>query len=46
MNLIEKIVKNNVLMGVMAVATFAIVAYVMVYKPWKAQKALQQNPDA
>ncbi len=39
--MIDKIVKNNKLMGIMAIATFAIVAYVLVYKPWKAKKAEQ-----
>ncbi len=36
--MIDKIVKNNKLMGIMAILTFAIVAYVLVYKPWKAKK--------
>lgn len=34
----DKILKNNRIMGIVALATFAIVAYVLVYKPWKAQK--------
>lgn len=33
---LDKILKNSNLMGVLAIATFAIVAYVLVYKPWKA----------
>lgn len=34
--ILDKILKNSKLMGVLAIATFAIVAYVLVYKPWKA----------
>lgn len=34
--MLDKILKNSKLMGVLAIATFAIVAYVLVYKPWKA----------
>ena len=33
----DKILKNNRIMGLVALATFAIVAYVLVYKPWKAE---------
>lgn len=36
----DKFLKNNTIMGVVALATFAIVAWVLVYKPWKAK---QQN---
>ena len=32
----DKILKNNTVMGLVALATFAIVAYVLVYKPYKA----------
>lgn len=35
--MIDKIVKNNKVMGIVAIATLAIVAYVLVYKPWKAE---------
>lgn len=34
----DKILKNNTIMGLVALATFAIVAYVLVYKPYKANK--------
>ena len=34
----DKILKNNTVMGLVALATFAIVAYVLVYKPWKAKQ--------
>ena len=34
--MIDIIVKNNKIMGIVAIATLAIVAYVLVYKPWKA----------
>lgn len=34
----EKFLKNNIIMGIVALATFAIVAYVLVYKPYKAKK--------
>lgn len=34
----EKIGKSNKAMGLIAVATLAIVAYVLVYQPWKAKK--------
>ena len=34
----DKILKNNTIMGLVAFATFAIVAYVLVYKPYKAKQ--------
>lgn len=34
----EKILKNNIIMGIVTLATFAIVAYVLVYKPYKAKQ--------
>lgn len=37
----EKFLKNNIVMGCVALATFAIVAYVLVYKPWKASQTVQ-----
>lgn len=37
----DKILKNNKVMGIVAILTFAIVAYVLVYKPWKAKKDAQ-----
>ena len=39
--MIDKIVMNNKIMGLVAIATLAIVAYVLVYKPWKAEKENQ-----
>ena len=36
--MIDKIVKNNKIMALVSIATLAIVAYVLVYKPWKAKK--------
>ena len=36
--MIEKIVKNDKIMGLVSIATLAIVAYVLVYKPYKANK--------
>lgn len=38
MKILEKIGKSNQIMALVAVATLAIVAYVLVYKPWKAEK--------
>ena len=34
----DKILKNDKIMGMVSLATLAIVAYVLVYKPWKAKK--------
>lgn len=34
----EKIAKNNSIMAAVSIVTLAIVAYVLVYKPWKAKK--------
>lgn len=34
----DKIAKNNKVMAIVSIATLAIVAYVLVYKPWKASK--------
>lgn len=34
----DKIFKNDTVMGIVAMATLAIVAYVLVYKPWKAEQ--------
>ena len=36
--MIDKIVKNNKIMAMVSIATLAILAYVLVYKPWKAKK--------
>lgn len=33
--MIDKILKNSKIMGLVAIATFVIVGYVLVYKPWK-----------
>lgn len=38
--MIDKIVKNNKIMALVSIATLAITAYVLVYKPWKESKAL------
>lgn len=38
MKILEKIGKSNQIMALVAVVTLAIVAYVLVYKPWKAEK--------
>ena len=38
--MLDKIAKNNKIMAIVSVATLAIVAYVLVYKPWKAKKDL------
>lgn len=37
----DKILKNDKIMGIVAIATLAIVAYVLVYKPWKASQTVQ-----
>ena len=34
----DKILKNNTIMGLVALATLAIVSYVLVYKPWMAKQ--------
>ena len=34
----EKIAKNNNIMAAVSIATLAIVAIVLVYKPWKAKQ--------
>ena len=34
----EKIAKNNSIMAAVSIATLAIVAYALVYQPWKAKK--------
>jgi len=36
--MIDKITKNSKVMGIVAIATLMIVAYVLVYKPWKASQ--------
>lgn len=38
--MVDKILKSNRIMGLVALATFAIVAYVLVYKPWKEKQLL------
>lgn len=38
--MLDKIFKSNKIMGMVAIATFAIVAYVLVYKPWKESQAV------
>lgn len=39
----DKILKNNTIMGIVSLATFAIVAWVLVYKPYKTK---QNNANA
>lgn len=39
--MLDRITKSNKIMGLVAIATLAIVAYVLVYKPWKAGQAEQ-----
>ena len=39
--MIDKIVKNNKIMGLVSILTLAIVAYVLVYQPWKAKQTVQ-----
>lgn len=36
--MLDKIAKSNKIMALVSIATLAIVAYVLVYKPWKANK--------
>lgn len=36
--MLDKIAKSNKVMAIVSIATLAIVAYVLVYKPWKANK--------
>lgn len=39
--MLDKIFKNNKIMAMVSIATLAIVAYVLVYKPWKEKKELE-----
>jgi hypothetical protein len=39
--MLDKIAKSNKIMALVSIATLAIVAYVLVYQPWKAK----QNQD-
>ena len=41
MKFFDKIAKNNTIMALVAIATLVIVAYVLVYQPWKAKKDLE-----
>lgn len=36
--MLDKIAKSNKVMALVSIATLAIVAYVLVYKPWKANQ--------
>lgn len=36
--MLDKIAKSNKIMALVAIATLVIVAYVLVWKPWKANK--------
>lgn len=38
----DKIAKNNKIMAIVSIATLAVVTYVLVYKPWKANQAAKQ----
>ena len=40
--MLDKISKNNKIMAIVSIATLAIVAYVLVYKPWKAAKTAEE----
>lgn len=42
MKFIDDIVKNNRIMGLVAIATMVIVAYALIYKPWKLEKEIEQ----
>lgn len=37
--MLDRIAKSNKIMALVSIATLAIVAYVLVYKPWKANQA-------
>ena len=41
MQLFDKIVKDNRIMALVSIATLAIVAYGLVYKPYKDSKAVE-----
>ncbi len=36
--MLDKIAKSNKIMALVSIATLVIVAFVLVYKPWKANK--------
>lgn len=38
MSILEKIGKSNSIMAAVAVVTLGIVAYVLIYKPWKTKQ--------
>ena len=40
--MLDKIFKNNKIMAMVSIATLVIVAYVLVYKPWKAAHETQE----
>lgn len=40
--MLDKIAKSNKIMALVSIATLAIVAFVLVYKPWKAK---QENAE-
>lgn len=40
----DKIFKSDKIMGMVSILTLAIVAYVLVYKPWKASQSLTTAP--
>lgn len=35
--MLDKILKSNKVMGLVAIATMVIVAYALIYKPWKEE---------
>lgn len=39
--MLDKIAKSNKIMALVSIATLAIVAYVLVYKPWKAKQTVE-----
>ena len=40
--MLDKIARNNKIMALVSIATLAIVAFVLVYKPYKAKKELAE----
>ena len=40
--MLDKIAKSNKIMALVSLATLAIVAYVLVYQPWKAKRDAAQ----
>ena len=40
--MLDRIIKSNKFMAMVSIATLVIVAYMLVYKPWKANKELNE----